>query len=415
MRFDPSRAGSLVQELGDPRYAGTEGDANVADLVACRFAEIGLHVERRKLAGSRASLPAAQWAGWLGYGLLLTSSCALVVPDSVLFSILGLIVLNGSFYWLGAVLDGRIRRRSRRPPRESAPVVVGSLPTAPPGSARVIFQAVLGGLRPDVFPPARRVDRLLFLLFLLWFIGLFVFYGCATFRVLSFLAIRFGGSLLSDGVRNQVLGAGTTIARDLLPALVVAIWIGIIGLIFWGIGQARRMRNPAPTDRRGLAVLLEMARTWPRGGSRPIAPVFLVAGGHRLDEADAREDVRRLLQSDAPHGPSLLVVLVEPGAESTLDLFTSDALYADLHALARQAACDLWMPIRKCEMLSSRSFLPFALDHRATVVIGTDPRVTPGEFSDPQSLHRAAQIATEIALRWAKRAKDGTPNTGSPG
>src|SRR4051794_31371530 len=51
MRFDTSRAMGIFEELGDPRFAGPEGETQVADFVADRSAGMGLQVERREVSG----------------------------------------------------------------------------------------------------------------------------------------------------------------------------------------------------------------------------------------------------------------------------------------------------------------------------------------------------------------------------
>jgi hypothetical protein len=412
MKFDAARADSLAHELAESRYAGPDGVANAADLVAHEFEAMGLRVERRDLVGSRPRRVAAQGIGWLIYGLLLTAVYALIRPDSVVSAILALALLNLGFYWLGAVLAGRIRSGRGRTQVESAPIVIAFPAGAPPSPARVVFQAALGGLSPEVFHPIKWAYRVLLLLKM----GAIVLFWCgATFRILSFLAIRMGASLLPDRLTALLSHANLIFVRDLLPGLLVLAWVGITGLFLWELRQARDTEVPSRIDRRGLAVLLELARAWPRTGTRPIEPVFVAAGGHRLEDTGSREEVLRLLRPEWSHSPSLLLVFVEPGAGEGVALFTMDSRYADLYELAERAARDLWMPIRACESLPSSPLLPFGVDHPLAVLIGSDPRVTPGDAADPQALHRASQLATEIALRWARKPPPAPTPPDSPG
>jgi hypothetical protein len=148
-----------------------------------------------------------------------------------------------------------------------------------------------------------------------------------------------------------------------------------------------------------------MARAWPRAGSRSIEPVFVAAGGQRLDYAGSRE-IRRLLKSGWSPTPFLLVLLFAPGAGGELRLSASAPLDWGMSELAEDAARSLWIPHRRDSGLALLALWPFEDLHPAVALIGSDLRSS-DDASDPQALHRAAQLATEIALRWAKRPQDG--------
>ena len=98
-----------------------------------------------------------------------------------------------------------------------------------------------------------------------------------------------------------------------------------------------------PLDRRGLAGLVEMARTWPRIGSRAIEPLFVVAGGQWLDYAGSREVVR-LLKSEWSSKPFLLLLFIAPGTGEELFLCTNAPSGWGLATLAEDAAGSLWIP-----------------------------------------------------------------------
>src|SRR5713226_4651676 len=72
MRFDVAQALKTVEELGDPRFAGPDGEAQVADFVAERFERMAYPVERREVVGSSDPQRVALWAGWLRYCALIT-------------------------------------------------------------------------------------------------------------------------------------------------------------------------------------------------------------------------------------------------------------------------------------------------------------------------------------------------------
>jgi hypothetical protein len=405
MKFDSSRAEAVFRDLGAHQYAGPDSEAKIADFVASQFAEMGLDVKRRELVGSRRPPRTAGWAGWLTYGVVLSAVYGLILPGAVLTTILALILLTLSFYWLGAVLEGRIRLGRARPALISAPVVIASLRDGRPTADKVVFQAVLGGLSPEAFHPARRG----YLLYPLSFVAFVLFYCEMAFQIYSFFGIRVCGFLLPDRVASLVTLTSLILVRQVLPGILVLVWAGIVGIVLWETHQLRRKELPTTSDRRGLAILLELARTWPRTGSRPIEPVFLAAGGHGLEHPGSRDEFVRFLKAEPSRDRSILVLFAEPGAGDKLSLFTVDSLYANLHELARCAAQDLWLPIQVCESLPSYPLLPFGVDHPAVVVIGSDPRTPRGDSFDAQGLQRAAQLATEIALRWGKQQRAAPP------
>ena len=83
------------------------------------------------------------------------------------------------------------------------------------------------------------------------------------------------------------------------------------------------------------------ARSWPRTGSRPIEPIFVAAGGQRLDHAGSRELVR-LLETEWPGRPSLLILLFAPGEGDLLWLSTCEDPAWPHVTLVEDAARSLW-------------------------------------------------------------------------
>ena len=72
MKFDAARASAIFEKLGDPAFAGPDGEGRIADFVAAEFERMGWKVERREVEGSRFPQRAGPWIGWLGYGVLIT-------------------------------------------------------------------------------------------------------------------------------------------------------------------------------------------------------------------------------------------------------------------------------------------------------------------------------------------------------
>jgi hypothetical protein len=389
MKFEASRAESLFQELGDPRYSGPHGEAKVADLVADRFATMGLEVERRDVSGSRFPQRAAPWVGWLGCGAVLTGVYGLILPDRLASTTLALALAALGFYWLDAIIGGRIRLGRGLPPLETAPVVIGSFPATRVAPVRVVFQAALGGLRPSVFHAVR------------WSYWTYAVVKMGILLVfLSLLVVRAGTLLFPD--RTRSLTAVASLLCYLYPGLLCLMWTGIVSLLIGEHRRARRAEGDSLIERRGLAVLLEMARTWPRSGSRPIEPMFVAAGGHRLDDAGCREVVR-FLRSAESSKPSLLMVLLAPGAGEKLGLLVFDSPLSDLMDIVEKAAQSLWIPIQDDELVALLPSWPIQSYRPAVVLVGSDPRALRDDSVDPQALHRAAQLATEVALRWSRK------------
>jgi hypothetical protein len=392
MRFDAARALGTFQELGDPRFAGPDAWAQLADFVAERFAKSGYHVVRREVVGSRFPQRAAPWIGWAGYGALLTASFLLVRLDTILPSFLALMLSWLIMPWVVAIVRNRIHLGRRRPPLEKAPVVIASLPSDPPAPAvRVVFQALLAGLKSDLgLWLTRSGEAAIVLLMIGPFLINLVISSCQT------------GFFLDPNRRGLLVVPGI-LTRYAYPGLL-AVWIALLGLLSREHHLARRREGLYPIDKRGLAVLIEMARTWRRAGSRPFEPVFVAAGGQQLDHAGSREIVR-LLESEWPPKPTLIVLFFAPGAGEVLRM--SDGMYAEPQ-IATEAAKSLWIPVFRLDPWAVCPFWPFDRQCSAQrieylALIGSDPRAFFDTTASGQMLSSAAQLATEIALRWAKK------------
>jgi hypothetical protein len=135
-------------------------------------------------------------------------------------------------------------------------------------------------------------------------------------------------------------------------------------------------------------------------------PVFVAAGGQALDHAGSREIARRF-ESAWPSGErSLLILLLAPGAGDELWLSTAEPtlpVSSQTQELVRDAARSLWIPSKVVHEFTPLRFWPIVGWGPVVALMGSDPRAYSGGSVDPRALHRAAQLATEIALRWAKR------------
>ena len=274
-------------------------------------------------------------------------------------------------------------------PLERAPIVIASAGGDSSSPYRVVFQAVLGGLDTG-FLGLFRMNRYFFLSFLHVLFCLSVFYNVAAMW------------------RNSVILPGTMVATWVMIAFV---WVMILCILSWEYRQSRSSDEVRTTDRLSTALVLELARSWPRHRSGQLEPIFIIAGGQRLNYAGSREVVR-MLESELPRKPSLLLLLFAPGAEagsqSSASVLRITGLFRSGSDLARNAAESLWIPNRRDDWASFFTLWPFEKLRAAEPIalIGSGLGDVPAEHMSPESLQRAAQLATEIVLRWARTQRE---------
>lgn len=312
MRFDEAKALKTFQELSDPRFAGPDCESRVADFVAEQFGRMGHQVERREVVGSRFPQQVAPWIGWLGYGALITTAYFLVLTNSVLLCVLAFVLSSLSVVWLNFLAWNWIHPGRRCPPRGAAPLVIASLPGDRSAPMRVVFQTLLGGLETDLSHLLRQTALRVYYFLII----------CSFLMILMIIVTKQGLALVPAG-RLRAPISHEFLTRIVYPGFLAFAWIWILWCLFDEYQRSRRLRTSPQPERYGLALLMELARAWPRTGSRPIEPVFVAAGGQRLDYAGSREVVR-LLKSEWMSRPSLLMLLFAPGAGDTVWITTGD-------------------------------------------------------------------------------------------
>jgi hypothetical protein len=377
MKFDAARVSELIEKLAEPQYQGQEGEAKVADFVAEQFTQMGMMVERREVVGSRFPQRVAPWVGWLGYATLITASYVMLVSNHRLYTDAALLLLMVGWVWLAIVLRNGIRFGRRRPPLEAAPLVIAAFPSDSSPPVRIVFQSVLGGLKTDFFQSFRlnriSIAMTLHLAFLI----------CAAWQ----FYIRPSGTFLL--AFNSVVFA--------------TIWTLIVCVLSREFGRSRALNRSQYAERRGLSVLVELARCWQRSRSKQVEAVFVAAGGQRLDYAGSCEVVH-LLKSEWSTKRTFLVLFFAPGAGEELLVSEGVANHSGLKKLVDDAATSLWIPIQHADLFAIAPFWPIASTGAAQriAIIGSDLNAPSDAPVDPQVLHRAIQLSSEIALRWAK-------------
>ncbi|WP_406701178.1 M28 family peptidase [Singulisphaera sp. Ch08] len=201
-----------------------------------------------------------------------------------------------------------------------------------------------------------------------------------------------------DGISNAVLLA-LIVLVFLSPSPVWSAWsaagIFLVSLLF----QARywlRAERPSPGDNRtGLALIAELAQSLPsrlheRVELRLVAVSACSAG--QLGALALADDIRR----HWPPKPTLVINLDSPGlGAEVMVLGTGKGL-----EVAQAAAKSLWIPYHvKKRSWCGLDHRPFALNRIPAISLAGDRK---GTRIEPASLAATAQLATEIAMRWAR-------------
>ena len=376
MRFDTARAVEWAGTFAFPRAAGTDGERKAAAIAAEELARLGLRVERlrSKALGCRAGRALAGLAGrgrW-ATGLAWAAHRGAHWPVRLALAL-------GALLWLRlTAVEGFLLGRALLRRVATTNVVAWREGKGEPPPLRVVFHTTL-----DTFDARREL-------------------------VPPWLTTRVIGGLLAALIFCEM-----TINRNPL-GLPSGCWFGsgpLFLLLLWlAIAHAdrttcRRTGRPDARDNRtGLAVLLELARGWPRGTDSRIESRFVATGGRTLDRAGLRAWSTR----SAPSGP--------PGRRSSSTGSRRDwpgtrASGAGDRNARRDGRPDLWIPHRVIHRTRSAASTgplpPRARLHRHG---RRRRRRAPGPVVsaiEPEALGRAAQLATEVALRWARRKQPG--------
>ncbi|MBV8232482.1 MAG: hypothetical protein JO329_21070 [Planctomycetaceae bacterium] len=361
MPFDPEWVLALARDLPAPRPSRSEAERRAAEDIAAHLGRLGLHVEHRETPApwGRALARLGFLVAWIGLGVVTTLPATPLAFRAFLFALILLSIRGASrIAARGARSDG-LPRPSRH--------VIGTFPA---GAAPPVRIVVATSLRS---PPSRWMNA--------WInVVLFVF---VAFGVVPLIP-RVGASIRAHPSAGLGLLAGQ--------------WLSLMFLIAGPKGEAT---GPVRGDNRtGLALLVELARTWPKGLATRAGAMFVASpdGLGRL--------LPMLLE---PPGPTLLVLLDAPGVGP--DLFVVGR--GPAARLAEAAARDLWVPHRRWRSGALDRQVPRVLRRAGLACVALSG--THGDRPiDPALLAAAAQLVDEVALRWARRAAPATAQGASP-
>jgi hypothetical protein len=339
-----------ASELPASRCARSEGERRAAEDVAGCFEAAGLRVERIEAP----ALPVPLWA------ILLTAVACLwfvvtrALPDASPWSHL---------QWLGLIVVSLVAaaaRASTRAPSGAGSVpsrhVLGFMPAPSAAPCRVIVVTRLRTALP------RRLEALHWSLF-----------GVAAVVV---------GALLTPGLDRRVHEQ-----PRVGQALLVGEWLALLALV--GLPKDVAAKPTAGDNRTGLALLAELARTWPASAAGRLEPVFAAT-------PDAGALARWISTRQGDPRPTLVVGLDAPGVGPAFTI----AGRGSAARLAREAAHDLWVPFRAARW--SRNALGNRRYRRPGWACFTLCGARVDRPADPAMIAAAAQLVTEVALRWAK-------------
>ncbi len=339
MKFDPARAVALAETFAGPRFAGPAGEAEALDRVADELRAAGWAASRpegRTLPGSRS--PSWAWA------FSIIAAVQVVAIDRAARHSNRATVVTGLFFlplnlWLGF--------RVSRAPSRSIPSVEAGGPVGDVDLPRVVIAA-------RVAEPARRLG------------------GPARSAAAGLVILM-----------AVVLQATARDGADRPTGVTIAAWAGVIA------GLLALAYEPGPTkggpvaNWTGMALLSELARTWPRSARSRLDVRFRALGDSEAWPAPT---------VSVP--PTLTILLTSPALGTTLRLGGTPTV----RDLALQAARDLWVPHEPAPGRSP----PRGADHPASPFVVVAGRPGGEAPIDPATLGRAAQLVVEVALRWSR-------------
>ncbi|AGA29807.1 M28 family peptidase [Singulisphaera acidiphila] len=201
-----------------------------------------------------------------------------------------------------------------------------------------------------------------------------------------------------DGISNAIiLGLIVLVFLGFSPVWTTwsAAGIFLVSLLFQARYWLRAERPSAGDNRTGLALLAEMAQSLPTRLHERVEIHLVAVGGSSSGQLGAlalADDIR----GHWPPKPTLVINLDSPGLGPEIRLLgTGKAL-----EVARGAAKDLWIPCRvKRRAFCCLDHRPFILNRIPAISLAGDRK---GTRIEPANLAATVQLATEIALRWAR-------------
>lgn len=364
MRFDARRAVETAESFASDRLPWTEGGRRAADRVAEAFEKAGWTTERVEVSGSPAARNRRLALGWLILGSTVFVNLVVLAAGHPLFNRLLILAWVLIAWYLGIKMFARRGWLFGRSVRTSNVIANRAVATDRP--VRVIFATSLDVSPPMPRSPVRQWSGVIIMLLL------FV-------------------TILLNVPRVRPPRAG---ALAVLAAFGLAFVTHLVARIRPFPGER------GDDNRDGLGFLVEYARAWQAGIDSRYEVYLAALGGQTLDLVGMRTLFTEI-QNEWPPKPTLIVGVWSPGRSTTLTLVSRD-----LTELATEAASSLWIPHRVDASLDAMTDLFFYSQVPGVALLGIIG-VPTGKFVepvDPDALGRAAQLAQEVAARWAREA-----------
>jgi hypothetical protein len=181
---------------------------------------------------------------------------------------------------------------------------------------------------------------------------------------------------------------------SLTRACVAGLWgVILLGICSLLVHARAEVGHP---DAASLALLLELARTWPRSHSDRAETILALVGGQELDRTGDYA-LWEIEKAEWPLRPTLTIIVVAPGRGKELLVVGSEVV--------QEAADGLWVPNRHGILAEVPQHVrPIGrMDGETAVLAGADWNQRPPPEIDPQALGRTAQVIREAALRWGRQ------------
>jgi hypothetical protein len=366
MKFDVARAMATVQTFDFPRPALGEGPRQGSSLLADRLEASGWVVERCQTRDAGRTSFLAMGTSLIGVALAFSLWRALRIT----FPVLPVAGRLAAFVCALLVLVGVValavgRRRLQR--------LVEWLASQRSREAKKGMENLVGAHPSDADPPARVV-------------------------FLTYLDAPARAGKWEDALWTVVFVALALVVSAETPAawgpwLLVGFELLLV-ICYATVCFPLARRSPGDNGS-GLALLAELAQALPPRIHERLEVRLAAVGGHSVGQLGAlslAEQARRCW----PAKPTLFVNFDAPG-QGTCVILVGRGPELEI---AESAAKDLWLPHR----LARWSLRP--LDHRPFAFCGFPALSLAGDSRaariDPAALAATAQLATEIALRWAR-------------